>query len=93
MARIAPCLVMTVRGREDGPSSVEKISPETSEPQEVSDVRGLVRCGVRNQVGQQQTDRGLAAQAVGHVLRFGGGNDVIVSAVKQEDRSRGLWRS
>ena len=56
-------------------------------------MRRLVRFGVRNQVGQQQADRGLAAQTVGHVLRFNGWNDVVVSAVKQEDRRGGRWRS
>jgi hypothetical protein len=74
-------------------SSFEKISPEASGSQDVGDVRRLVRFGVRNQVGEKQPDRGLAAQTVRHVLRFSRGNDVIVSSVKQEDRSRGRWRS
>ena len=56
-------------------------------------MRGLIRCGVRDQVSQQQAHRSVAPQAVGHVLRFRGGNHVVFSAVKQEDRHGGRWRS
>ena len=72
------------------PSSFEKESPEKPASLRTSvTCAGLVRCGVRNQVGQQQADRGVAAQAVGHVSPFRGGDDVVVSAVKQEDRHGG----
>ena len=56
-------------------------------------MRLLVGFGVRNQVGEKQPDRNPIAKTVSQVLGFSGWNDVIVSAVKQKERRRGVWRS
>ncbi len=74
-------------------SSSQEISPEAGEPQDVWDVRRLIGLSVRNQIGQEQSHRHLTAKAIGQVLRFNGWDDVVVSAVKQEDRRRGFRRS
>ena len=49
-------------------SSTEKVSPESSELRDIGDVGWSVRFCVGDQIGDQQTNRDVTAQAIRQML-------------------------